>query len=215
MRDIIDELGAVHRATGNRPLSGGSARTVVLRRRYGAPVEDVWDAITSPERIRRWFLPVSGDFRVGGHFQLEGNAGGEIMRCDRPHLLVVTWAFGDTALAGASEVTVRLTPGDAEDTTFELEHAAVTDPARWARYGPGAVGVGWDMALLGLSLHLAGESIEDPAAWERSAEAAGYLTRSASAWGDAMAAAGGDPTEVATATANTTRFYVPEPGTGS
>jgi hypothetical protein len=28
-----------------------------------------------PRAHRRWFLPVTGDLRVGGRFQLEGNAG--------------------------------------------------------------------------------------------------------------------------------------------
>ena len=64
-------------------MPAGEGRTVVLRRRYAAAVEDVWDAITDPERIGRWFLPVSGDFRPGGTYQLEGNAGGTILRCER------------------------------------------------------------------------------------------------------------------------------------
>ena len=44
----------------------------------------MWDACTDPERIGRWFLPVSGDLRLGGRYQLEGNAGGEILRCEPP-----------------------------------------------------------------------------------------------------------------------------------
>ena len=38
--------------------------------------EDVWAAFASPDRLGRWFLPVSGDFRLGGSYQFEGNAGG-------------------------------------------------------------------------------------------------------------------------------------------
>ena len=59
----------------------------MLRRRYDAAIEDVWDAVTDPDRLKRWFLPISGDLRVGGTFQLEGNAGGEILSCEPPRLL--------------------------------------------------------------------------------------------------------------------------------
>ena len=67
---------------------------LVIRRYYKAGREDVWDAITSPERLVRWFLPISGDLRVGGRYQLEGNAGGEIVRCDRPSEIGLTWEIG-------------------------------------------------------------------------------------------------------------------------
>ena len=50
-------------------------REVVLE----APVEEVWDALTDPDRIRRWMMPITGELKVGGSFQLEGNAGGEIL----------------------------------------------------------------------------------------------------------------------------------------
>ena len=58
-------------------------RHVLLRRRYDAAVEDIWDAFTDPDRMKRWFLPVTGDLRVGGCFQLEGNAGGDILSASR------------------------------------------------------------------------------------------------------------------------------------
>src|SRR3546814_8470092 len=54
-------LTAVERSMGNREIAEGSARTAVLKRRYNASVDDVWDAITTPDRINRFFLPVSGD----------------------------------------------------------------------------------------------------------------------------------------------------------
>jgi hypothetical protein len=61
MTDLLNDLKAVHRETGTRPVDDREARTVVLTRRYDAPIEDVWDAVTDPERIARWFLPVTGD----------------------------------------------------------------------------------------------------------------------------------------------------------
>jgi uncharacterized protein YndB with AHSA1/START domain len=49
---------------------------------------------TNPERIPRWFLPVSGELKEGGRYQLEGNAGGTITRCDPPHGFDATWEMG-------------------------------------------------------------------------------------------------------------------------
>ena len=97
MKDILEQLHAVSRETGARRVDGADTRTIVIRRRYDAPIDDVWDAITDPGRIARWFLPVSGDLRLGGSYQIEGNAGGEIVRCEPPHLLAVTWFFGPKA----------------------------------------------------------------------------------------------------------------------
>jgi uncharacterized protein YndB with AHSA1/START domain len=213
MTDFSKELDAVHRETGHRRIPAGDGRTVLLRREYDTPIDDVWDAITDPDRISRWFLPVTGDLRLGGRYQLKGNAGGEIRRCEPPTLLAVTWVFGEQpSEADVTEVEVRLSPGPDGGTVFELEHTAVTDPARWAEYGPGAVGVGWDLVLLGLGLHLRGGSIEDPEAWQVSAEARRLMATSSAAWGAAMEVAGASSAEAATAVRNTTNFYAPEPG---
>ena len=61
MIDIVHEIDAVQREVGSGRIAAGEGRTVRLRRTYDAPIEDVWDALTSPERISRWFLPISGD----------------------------------------------------------------------------------------------------------------------------------------------------------
>jgi uncharacterized protein YndB with AHSA1/START domain len=209
--DIIAELNAIQRTTGRRDVPAGQARTVVLRRSYEAPVEDVWDAITNPERISRWFLPVSGDLRLGGKYQLEGNAGGEILRCEPPRLLALSWIMGEPKEGDFSEVEVRLSPGDGGRTDLHLEHAAIVDPQFWDQFGPGAVGVGWDGGLLGLALHLSGGAIEDPAAWMVSDEARRFYSGSSEAWGAALLATGEDEATVRGMVENTTRFYAPPP----
>ena len=212
MIDIVHEIEATQREVGSGRIAAGEGRAVRLRRTYDAPVEEVWDAVTNPERITRWFLPISGDYRVGGRYQLEGNAGGEILTCERPHQFRVTWAYGEVSdPASVSELEVRLTPAGESSTTLELEHTAIVPDDAWAEYGPGAVGVGWDGGLLGLSLHLRGGSVEDPLAWQLTDEGREFNTRSSAAWGAANAAAGADPAAVAKAVANTTAFYAPDP----
>ncbi|HLO36731.1 MAG TPA: SRPBCC domain-containing protein [Candidatus Deferrimicrobium sp.] len=211
MIDIVKEIEATQREVGEGATAAGVGRSVRLRRDYDAPLEEVWDAITNPERISRWFLPISGDYRVGGRYQLEGNAGGEIVACERPHRLKVTWVYGEAAgTADASELEIRLSTVDDGATRFDLEHTAIVPDGPWAQFGPGAVGVGWDGGLLGLTLHLRGESVGDPMAWQLSAEGRAFATRSSEAWGEANRAAGADPEAVARGVANTTAFYAPQ-----
>ena len=217
MSEIIDQISQEHRAVraGRGGGDGGTVtRTVVVRRAFPAPIEDVWDACTTAERIGRWLMPVSGDLRLGGKYQLDGNAGGEILSCEPPRLLRVTWVMGE---GPASEVEVRLAPGDGAETVLELAHAAVVDPQFWTKYGPGAVGVGWDLALLGLFLYLSTgqDRPDDPAAWATSPDAREFITRSSAAWGVASGQAGTSEAEAAAAVAETTAFYLPPlPGGG-
>jgi uncharacterized protein YndB with AHSA1/START domain len=202
----MSEISDTHRETGR----AGSAYTVLLRRIYDAPIEDVWDACTNPERINRWFVPVSGDLRLGGSYQLEGNAGGEIVACEPPRLLKVTWIYGEMpADDERSDVEVRLSPVDDDRTQFELEHVADVDPEMWGQFGPGAVGVGWDLGLVGLAWHLRGKTRGDPAELMKSPEMRALMTESSTAWGVAHAASGAPEEAVVAAVANTTAAYVP------
>jgi uncharacterized protein YndB with AHSA1/START domain len=209
MKDLLEELTAVERTVRDGEVPAGPAKVVTLSRRYAAATEDVWDALTDPERLSRWFLPVSGDLRLGGRYQFEGNAGGVVRECEPPRRIVLTWEMGPAAPADTSLVEVRLTEADG-GTRLELEHRAQVPPEMWDQFGPGAVGVGWDGGLLGLALHLQGLELgltpeqlaTDPAVRE-------FSTGSARAWGAAQLEAGDDPERVAANVAATTGFYVP------
>ena len=209
MIDVVHTINAVQRHVGSRTLEAGEARTTTIGRSYGAGVEDLWDACTNPERIPRWFLPVSGDLRLGGRYQLEGNAGGTIERCDPPQSFAATWEYG----GDVSWIEVRLVPEGDGRTRFELDHVAHIDDQRWAEFGPGATGVGWDMGLMALGLHLASGGAVDPqevAAWSASDEGREFMTLSSQAWCDASIAAGTDPAAAQAAAARTTAAYAGE-----
>jgi uncharacterized protein YndB with AHSA1/START domain len=211
MIDIAREIQAVQREVGTGRLAAGEARTITLRRTYAAAIDDVWSALTTPDRINRWFLPVSGDLRLGGTYQFEGNAGGSIVACDRPNRLLVTWGMGPADdPASTSEVEIRLTPDDAETTTLELVHTAIVPQEMWEMFGPGAVGVGWEGGALGLALHFIGGAIGDPAAWPYTDEGRAFYTASSEGWGAANLAAGAEPDLVARNIAATTQFYAPD-----
>ena len=183
------------RHVGDREIAAGSARTA-----HDRAVSSTRRSTTSgtraptPERIPRWFLPISGDVRLGGRYQLEGNAGGMIERCDPPRSFAATWEYGGST--SWIEVRVAATP-EGGGARFELEHTAlVEDGGHWAQFGPGAVGVGWDMGLLGLAGHLGAATAVDPAdalAWMASDEGREFMTLSSQRWGEAAIAAGADP----------------------
>jgi uncharacterized protein YndB with AHSA1/START domain len=204
--NVEEQINSVHRQVGTKTIEAGEAKTLIISQTYPATVEDVWDACTNAERIPRWFLPVSGDLRLGGKYQLEGNAGGTIEACDPPHSFAATWEFGGEV----SWIEVRISGVGDDKATLEIEHLAVVDDARWLEYGPGAVGVGWDGALLGLAQHLSGQPALDPEeamAWMTSTEGKRFYTASSERWGDAHITIGGDPEAARAAADRTTAFY--------
>src|SRR5699024_9513987 len=82
-------IGGARREVRASSREGQPTKIVIAGRDFGATANDVWDAISDPERIPRWFLPVTGDLREGGHYQLQDNAGGTLQRCESPHLLAL------------------------------------------------------------------------------------------------------------------------------
>ncbi|MGH2586378.1 MAG: SRPBCC family protein [Dehalococcoidia bacterium] len=183
MIDIAGQIKAIHRQVGRQTTASGEDVCVLLQRTYEAAIEDVWDALTDPDRVKRWFLPVSGDLRAGGSFQLEGNAGGEILACEPPRLLKVTFG-GPTSI-----VELRLSSNGDSDTLLELEH---TVPIEMAGSGAGAlyVGPGWDGAFMALGLFLAGEISDDPVAAGNSPEGQEFSMQSVHVWANVVESSG-------------------------
>jgi uncharacterized protein YndB with AHSA1/START domain len=101
-----------------------------IERSFQASAEDVFDAWTSPEVMRRWFhcgpdwaTPVADvDLRVGGAVRIvmrrpdgrQAGAHGEYTVIDRPHRLVMTWTFDD---APANRQLIELTLSESDGTT--------------------------------------------------------------------------------------------------
>jgi len=208
--DVPRQIGAVTRRVETRLHEGRPARVVVATRAYHTTLDDLWDAVTSKERIPRWFLPVSGDLHLGGRYQLQGNAGGTITRCEPPRVVGMTWEFG-------GEVTwleVTLEPTADGHSVLRLEHVAHVTDARWDEYGPGAVGVGWDSALLGLGHHVESGATVDPRAamaWLGSENGREFVRHTSDDWCRASIAAGTDAAAARAAAARTTAAYTGVP----
>jgi uncharacterized protein YndB with AHSA1/START domain len=74
-----------------------------FRRSWPDPIEDVWSALTEPDRLARWIGVYDGERAVGGRgtFAMtheEGEPVGEpmtIVECDPPRRLVIQWVQQD------------------------------------------------------------------------------------------------------------------------
>lgn len=106
--------------------------SVRVERRLAATIDEVWSAITEADRISRWLAPTtladettapdSVDFAVD--FGEGGIVEGEILECDPPQRLRVSWCLSADV---ESEVAVALHSGD-DNTILVLEHKRLPVP---------------------------------------------------------------------------------------
>ena len=182
--DVLRYIGAVTRSVEAREHEGHPARVVVATCTYDTTLADLWDAITNADRIPRWFLPISGDLRVGGRYQLQGNASGQITTCEPPHALAVTWEFAKQV----TWVDVRLTSLSDGGAQLRLEHIVPVDD-HWNQYGAGAVGVGLERHVAGS----AGLAPEQAVEWLASPNGKDFMRQSSDDWRRAAVAGGTEP----------------------
>ena len=204
--DVEGHLGAAERSVSTRERDGRPAHAITLARGHATTVANLWDAATGRARIPRWFLPISGDLELGGRFQLEGNAGGVITACEPPSHFALTWEFG----GDTSWVEARFSEDPAGGARVALTHVA---SPHWDEYGPGAVGVGWELAFLGLLMHVDRPDAPKPdeAAFAASQNGRAFIAGSSAGWARAAVAAGTDPDAAHAAARRTTAFYTGEP----
>jgi uncharacterized protein YndB with AHSA1/START domain len=129
--------------------------TLRLERTFDAPAQDVFDAWTNPEVLRRWWVanptwrtPVADvDLRVGGSYRLsmeDPDAGtvhtvrGEYREVCPPERLVYSWCWEeDEGRTGhVSTVTVDFL-AEGERTMVVLEHSGLESPESRERHGHG------------------------------------------------------------------------------
>jgi uncharacterized protein YndB with AHSA1/START domain len=106
---------------------------VRIERTFAAPAEDVFDAWTSPEVMRRWFhcepdwetAEAEVDLRLGGAVRIvmrrpdgsEAGARGEYRLIERPHRLVMAWTFDEEP---SNEQLIELSFTESGDSTTVL-----------------------------------------------------------------------------------------------
>jgi uncharacterized protein YndB with AHSA1/START domain len=144
-------------------MSVADVTTLRLERTMDAPAQDVFDAWTSPEVLRRWWavdpsyrVPVAEvDLRVGGAYRLtmerpDGSTHtvqGEYREVSPPERLVFTWAWveEDGSIGHVSTVTVTFR-GAGTRTTVVIEHAGLPTAESRERHS-----AGWTACLTNLA----------------------------------------------------------------
>jgi uncharacterized protein YndB with AHSA1/START domain len=141
-------------------MSEIDATTLRLERTYQASPEEVFDAWTNPEVLRRWWAagedwrtPVAEvDLRVGGRYRLsmedpatgaQHTVGGEYREVSRPQRLVYSWCWEqqdtssqpDTA-DHVSTVSVEF-HAEGQSTTVVLVHSGLPSPTSREQHGHG------------------------------------------------------------------------------
>ena len=146
MSELTQVLGRIERA--------GESPVALFDRAYATSVEDLWQACTDPERLARWFAPVTGDLHPGGlftiHFDDADTPVCRVVTCEAPRLVVWEWPIGVVA----SLVTVEVRP-DGDGSRLLLRHERLTG-AQVAGYA-----AGWDTYHRALQAHLDGTAAPD------------------------------------------------------
>jgi uncharacterized protein YndB with AHSA1/START domain len=148
-------------------LRSADGRGVVrIEDRYDTDPEDLWTAITDPDRLARWYGRVEGDLRPGGEFRLhvapaDIDATGRIEACDPPRRLLVTnretdesYRRGNGVAPFDEAIEATLTP-DGDQTILVIEVRGMP-MEKVAFYG-----VGWQLHAEDLAAYLAGREQGD------------------------------------------------------
>ncbi len=141
---------------------------VRIEDRYPTDAGDLWNALTDPRRLARWYGEVDGDLRTAGRFRvhLDGagvDANGTVQVCDPPQRLrVVTRETEESRLRGggapAFDQTIEATlHAEGEETVLVIEIRGLPLD-KLAAYG-----AGWQIHAENLASHVDGREPDDPA----------------------------------------------------
>ncbi len=106
----------------------GNAELIIVEQTFRAPIERVWDAISSKDQMPRWFFKTINDFVPKAGFYTKFNVSNgpnnylhvwRVMEVVPNRLLTLEWQYG--GYPGDSFVTFELTPSG-EGTHLKLTH---------------------------------------------------------------------------------------------
>jgi uncharacterized protein YndB with AHSA1/START domain len=142
------------RVLGSLTAADGKA-VVRMEDHYRTDVDDLWSAVTDPERLAHWVARVDGDLRLGGAFRANFTSGwegaGRVDVCEPPRRLLVTMSPGQD---DQTVIEVELVP-EGELIRLVLEERGLPLD------GVAGHGAGWQAHLEDLSAHLAGRPSAD------------------------------------------------------
>lgn len=202
-------LQTTSRAVRNSERDGKPVKVLEVSRSFATDKATLWGMLTTPEKLAKCFLPVSGDLKVGGRFQFEGNAGGEILACEPYDKISVTWEMqGQPSWV---DLTFESVEGG---TSMKLQHIAEVPDEFWVQFGPGAVGIGWELGLAGLTKYIETDGAftsADGMGWVMSDEGKQVIAGSNDGWVVASIASGTPEQEAKTAGETVYGFYTGTP----
>jgi uncharacterized protein YndB with AHSA1/START domain len=143
------------RIVGSLHDTGDKKGTVRVEDVYDTDIQDLWSALTDPDRLTRWLATVEGDLRLGGRitasFTSTWSGPGRIDLCDAPNRLLVTWnADTDEETVTDADLTAE---GDRTRLVIHERGLPIDDLA-----GHGA---GWQAHLEHLAAEVAGRPAGD------------------------------------------------------
>lgn len=121
------------------------ALQVVFHRHYKKPIEKVWAALTTPERLADWLALSDIEMKVGGVIRLDwyghNQMEGRVVALDPPHVFAWTWPIG-----GRDAVVRFELEAEGDGCSLTLTHSGL-NPAPGMGSG---VRAGWHAHLEGL-----------------------------------------------------------------
>jgi uncharacterized protein YndB with AHSA1/START domain len=137
--------------------SAGGVGIVRMEDRLDSDVDDVWSALTEPERLARWYGEVEGELRVGGVLRARVHASGwegtdRVEECEPPRRFLVVSKDPDEPNAHSTEITLT---GDGDQTVLVVEQRGLPLELVWA------YGAGLQIHVEDLAAHLAGRGRAD------------------------------------------------------
>ena len=151
--------------------SAAGVGVVRIEDRCDTDIDDLWSAITDPDRLARWFGEVDGELSQGGEFRVHiadaGERIGQVEACEPSQRLVVTTRETDESYRRGEGVPpfdavwdITLT-ADGDQTTLVIEVKGM--PLDKIAF----FGAGWQIHAENLAAYLAGREPNDvEARWE-------------------------------------------------
>ena len=125
--------------------------------RFETHIEDLWSALTQPERLARWYGEIDGELRVAGHFRARVHASGwegtgRVEECEPPRRFLALSKAPDEPNEDWTEVTLT---GDGDQTVLVVEQRGLPLDLLWA------YGAGLQIHVEDLAAHIAGRERGD------------------------------------------------------
>lgn len=119
----------------------GDRVTVRVEDVYPTDIDDLWSAVTQPERLARWIATVTGDVGQGGDFHVSftstWDGPGKVESCDPPYGYTLRMEPGEPH---ETRISVRLTP-EGDGTRLVVLDAGLPAAEQLAH------GAGWQVHL--------------------------------------------------------------------